>query len=253
MELLPYIQLSFESYILIVLIVLTASIVRSFNGFGFSAICISGFSFIIPAIQTIPIILLLEVLISIFMIPYIWNKIDWNFVFKILFGILIGSPIGLYLLKFLSAEMTHLYICVIIIFFSFCLMKGYTNKKIYNSKIKFLTGIVSGTLNGLTTLGGMPVALLLLIASIQPMVIRGSLAALFFLTDIYAFSLSMIAGIVDMTTVYRTLPLIICLPLGVYIGNKFFTKSNEKTYRKAVFYFLILMSVLGIIRIIIKL
>jgi len=71
------------------------------------------------------------------MIPYIWNKIDWNFVFKILIGIAIGSPIGLYLLKYLSPETTHLYVCLIIIFFSILLMKGYSNKKINNNPQKF--------------------------------------------------------------------------------------------------------------------
>ena len=59
-------------------------------------------------------------------------------------------------------------------------MKGYSNKNIYNNGSKILTGIISGILNGLTTLGGMPVALFLLVTSIQPAVIRGSLAALFF-------------------------------------------------------------------------
>ena len=53
-----------------------------------------GFSFILPAIEIVPIISNLEVLVSIFMIPYIWNKIDWKFVFQILIGITIGSPIG---------------------------------------------------------------------------------------------------------------------------------------------------------------
>ena len=118
-------------------------------------------------------------------------------------------------------------------------MKGYSNQKINNNYGKIFTGIVSGTLNGLTTLGGMPVALFLLITSIQPVVIRGSLAALFFLTDIYAFILSFFAGIVDIITFYRIIPLIIILPIGVFIGNKFFIKSKEETYRKVVFYFLI--------------
>ena len=183
------------------------------------------------------------------MAPYIWNKIDWNFVLKILVGMAIGSPIGLYLLKYLSPQTTHLYVCLIIIFFSILLMKGYVNKKINNSGSKILTGVISGTLNGLTTLGGMPVALFLLVTSIQPAVIRGSLAALFFLTDIYAFILSFFGGIVDMTTIYRTLPLIILLPIGVYIGDKFFVKSKESLYRKVVFYFLIVISIFGIFKI----
>ena len=250
MDFLSYFNLSLSEFSLIIFTVFIASIIRGFNGFGFSATCISGFSFILPAIEIVPIILILEVFISIFMFPYIWNKIDWNFVFKLLIGIVIGSPIGLYLLKYLSPQTTHLYVCVIIIFFSILLMKGYSNQRINNNRSKIFTGIVSGTLNGLTTLGGMPVALFLLVTSIQPAVIRGSLAALFFLTDVYAFILSFFGGIVDMITIYRTLPLIIILPIGVYIGDKFFIKSREALYRKVVFYFLILISIFGILKII---
>ena len=250
MDFLSYLELSLLEIYFVVFVVFIASIIRGFNGFGFSATCISGFSFILPAIEIVPIILALEVIISIFMIPYIWNKIDWNFVFKLLIGITIGSPIGLYLLKYLSSDATHLTVCVLVIFFSFLLMKGYENKKIDNSYTKMFTGIISGTLNGLTTLGGMPVALFLLVTCIQPAVIRGSLAALFFLTDIYAFALSFFSGIVDMTTIYRVIPLTIILPLGVFIGNKFFVKSKEITYRKVVFYFLIIFSIFGIIRIV---
>jgi len=249
-DFLSYFNLSLSEFSLIIFTVFIASIIRGFNGFGFSATCISGFSFILPAIEIVPIILILEVFISIFMFPYIWNKIDWNFVFKLLIGIAIGSPIGLYLLKYLSPQTTHLYVCVIIIFFSILLMKGYSNQRINNNRSKIFTGIVSGTLNGLTTLGGMPVALFLLVTSIQPAVIRGSLAALFFLTDVYAFILSFFGGIVDMITIYRTLPLIIILPIGVYVGDKFFVKSREVLYRKVVFYFLILISIFGILRII---
>ena len=250
MNFLSYFELSLVNIYFVVFIVFIASIIRGFNGFGFSATCISGFSFILPAIEIVPIILALEVLISVFMVPYIWNKIDWRFVFKLLLGIIIGSPIGLYLLKHLNSQTTHLSVCLLIIFFSILLMKGFSNQRINNNYGKFFTGIVSGTLNGLTTLGGMPVALFLLITSIQPTVIRGSLAALFFLTDIYAFMLSFFAGIVDMTTIYRAVPLIVILPMGVFIGNKFFVKSKEETYRKVVFYFLIFISIFGVFRII---
>ena len=53
-----------------------------------------------------------------------------------------------------------------------------------------------------------------------------------------------------MTTIYRVILLIIILPLEVFIGNKFFVKSKEETYRKVVFYFLISISILGIFRVI---
>ncbi len=249
MDFLSYFQLSVTEMLIVIFTVFIASIIRGFNGFGFSAVCISGFSFILPAIEIVPIILILEVLVSIFMIPYVWNKIDWKFVFQMQIGIIIGTPIGLYLLKFLSPDITHLSICLIIIFFSMLLMKGYSNQKLNIYPVKIFTGIVSGTLNGLTTLGGMPVAVLLLVINIQPIIIRGSLAALFFITDIYAFILSFFVGIVDLTTIYRTIPLVIILPIGIAIGNRFFIKSREEIYRKVVFYFLIVISVVGIMKV----
>ena len=250
MDLLAYFQLSLVEIYFVIFTVFIASIIRGFNGFGFSATCISGFSFILPAIEIVPIILILEVLISIFMIPYIRNKIDWNLIIMILIGIIVGSPIGLFLLKYLPPELTHLIICLVIIFFAILLMKGYSNQKINNNYAKISTGFIAGTINGFSLLGGMPVALFLLVTKIQPAIIRGSLAALFFLTDTYAFVLSFFAGIVDITAIYRTVPLIIVLPIGVYIGDKFFVKSKEKTYRKVVFYFLIFISIFGIFRIV---
>ena len=250
MDLLSYFQLSIIEIFLIILIVLAASIIRGFNGFGFSATCISLISFILPTIEIVPIILLLEVLVSIFMIPYIWNNINWKFVIQILMGIAVGSPIGLYLLKFLSPSITHLIICGIIIFFVILQLQGYSNKKINNLPTKISVGIISGIINGLGTLGGMPVSLFLLITRVKPIVIRGSLAAIFFIADAYVFNLSFYAGIVDSTVFFRVLPLIFVLPIGVFIGNKLFVKSKEETYRKTVFYFLIIVSIIGIVKVI---
>lgn len=250
MSLLSLLNFNLSEFLLIVFIVFIASIIRGFNGFGFSATCMSLISFILPTIEIVPIILILEVLVSIFMIPYIWSSIDWKFVSQILIGISIGSPIGLYLLKFLSPNIAHLSICLIIIFFVILQLRGYSNKRINNLPTKISAGIVSGTINGFGTLGGMPISLFLLITKVKPMIIRGSLAAIFFIADAYVFNLSIYVGIVDEIVFYRALPLICILPLGVFLGNKLFVKSKEETYRKVVFYFLILISIFGFFRII---
>ena len=253
MNFLSYFNLNLSEFSLIIFVVFVASIIRGFNGFGFSATCISLISFILPAIEIVPMILILEVMVSIFMFPYIWSNIDWKFVFQILIGISIGSPIGLYLLRFLSPDITHLSICGIIIFFVILQLRGYSNKKINILPVKFLAGGVSGIINGLGTLGGMPISLFLLITKVKPIVIRGSLAAIFFIADAYVLNLSFYAGIVEPIVFYRVLPLILVLPIGIFIGNKFFVKSREETYRKFVFYFLILISIFGIAKVLINL
>ena len=252
MSLLNYIDLSLSQFLIILFVVFIASIIRGFNGFGFSATCMSLISFILPAIEIVPIILVLEVMVSIFMFPYIWNNIDWKFVFQILIGISIGSPVGLYLLKILSPDIVHFSICGIIIFFVILQLRGYSNKKINILPVKFLAGGVSGIINGLGTLGGMPISLFLLITKVRPIVIRGSLAAIFFIADAYVLNLSFYAEIVEVTALYRVLPLILVLPIGIFIGNKFFVKSKEETYRKSVFYFLILVSIFGVTKVLIN-
>ena len=249
MSLLNYIDLSLSQFLIILFVVFIASIIRGFNGFGFSATCMSLISFILPAIEIVPIILVLEVMVSIFMFPYIWNNIDWKFVFQILIGISIGSPVGLYLLKILSPDIVHFSICGIIIFFVILQLRGYSNKKINILPVKFLAGGVSGIINGLGTLGGMPISLFLLITKVRPIAIRGSLAAIFFIADAYVLNLSFYAEIVEVTALYRVLPLILVLPIGIFIGNKFFIKSREETYRKFVFYFLIIISIFGITKV----
>ena len=252
MSLLNYFDFNLIQFLVILFIVFIASIIRGFNGFGFSATCMSLISFILPPIEIVPVILILEVMVSIFMFPYIWNSIDWKFVFQILIGILIGSPIGLYLLKFLSPDITHLSICGIIIFFVILQLRGYSNKKINILPVKILAGGVSGIINGLGTLGGMPISLFLLITKVKPIVIRGSLAAIFFIADAYVLNLSFNVGIVEPIVIYRVIPLILVLPLGIFIGNKFFIKSREETYRKFVFYFLIIISIFGITKVLIN-
>jgi len=252
MSLLNYFDFNLIQFLVILFIVFIASIIRGFNGFGFSATCMSLISFILPPIEIVPVILILEVMVSIFMFPYIWNSIDWKFVFQILIGILIGSPIGLYLLKFLSPDITHLSICGIIIFFVILQLRGYSNKKINILPVKILAGGVSGIINGLGTLGGMPISLFLLITKVKPIVIRGSLAAIFFIADAYVLNLSFYVGIVEPIVIYRVIPLILVLPLGIFIGNKFFVKSREETYRKFVFYFLIIISIFGITKVLIN-
>jgi len=252
MSLLNYFDFNLIQFLVILFIVFIASIIRGFNGFGFSATCMSLISFILPPIEIVPVILILEVMVSIFMFPYIWNSIDWKFVFQILIGILIGSPIGLYLLKFLSPDITHLSICGIIIFFVILQLRGYSNKKINILPVKILAGGVSGIINGLGTLGGMPISLFLLITKVKPIVIRGSLAAIFFIADAYVLNLSFNVGIVEPIVIYRVIPLILVLPLGIFIGNKFFVKSREETYRKFVFYFLIIISIFGITKVLIN-
>ena len=229
-------------------VILFASIVRGFSGFGFSASSVSLLSFILPAKEIVPIILLLEIIASFFMIPSIWKKINWKFVVYLLLGVALGTPYGVYLLSKLEQNITHFIISATVLVFAGLLLSGYKNTKLNLNISKFFVGTVAGIVNGFGTLAGLPIALYFLIIAAEPAVIRASLAALFFFTDFYALILAYFNNILKFEVLYRTLALIFIVPIGVSIGTKFFKESSKESYKKYVLYFLIIISIFGLIR-----
>ncbi len=249
MEFLEAINLELLDFIFFCSVILLASLVRGFSGFGFSASSVSLLSFILPPKEIVPIILLLEIIASFFMIPSIWKKINWKFVLYLLLGVLVGTPFGVRLLSILDPNITHLIISLTVIVFAFLLLKGYKNKNLNHNLSKFFIGGVAGAVNGFGTLAGLPIALYLLIIAAEPAVIRASLAALFFFTDFYALLLAYFGNILNFTVLFRTLPLILIVPIGVTLGTKLFTESSKENYKKYVLYFLIIVSIFGLIRV----
>ena len=248
MEYLEVINLTIIKIIFFCLVILLASFVRGFSGFGFSASSVSLLSFILPPKEIVPIILLLEIIASFFMIPSIWKKINWKFVFYLLLGVSVGTPFGVKLLSILKPNIMHLIISVTVLIFASLLLKGYVNKKLNHNLSKFFVGTIAGTVNGFGTLAGLPIALYLLIIAAEPAVIRASLAALFFFTDLYALVLSYFSNILDIKILYRSVPLIFIIPLGVFLGTKLFNESSRENYKKYVLYFLIIVSIFGLFR-----
>ena len=251
MEFLQVIDLSFLEFIFFCSVIFIASFVRGFSGFGFSASSVSLLSFVLPPKEIVPIILLLEIIASFFMIPSIWKKINWRFVLYLLIGVLVGTPFGVSLLSVLEPKITHFIISTTVIVFAALLLKGYKNKKLNHNLSKFFVGSVAGTVNGFGTLAGLPIALYLLIIAAEPAVIRASLAALFFFTDFYALILSYFNDILNLSVIYRTLPLIFIIPFGVSFGTKLFKGSSKENYKRYVLYFLIIVSIFGLLRVLV--
>ena len=248
MEYLETINLSFLEFLFFCSVILFASLVRGFSGFGFSASSVSLLSFILPPKEIVPIILLLEIIASFFMIPSIWNKINWKFVIYLLFGVTLGTPIGVKLLSILEPKLMHIVISITVIIFAMLLLKGYKNKKLNHNLSKFFVGAVAGAANGFGTLAGLPIALYFLVISVEPAVIRASIAALFFFTDSYALILTYFSGLLDLSFIFRTLPVILIVPIGVFMGTKLFKGSTKESYKKYVLYFLIVISFFGLIK-----
>ena len=79
-----------------------------------------------------------------------------------------------------------------------------------------------------------------------------SIAALFFFSDSYALILTYFSGLLEMSFLYRAFPLIFIIPLGIFMGTRLFKGSTRESYKKYVLYFLIVVSIFGLIKSVIQ-
>ena len=128
-ETLPWLELNLLESGWCFLVILTAAVIRGYSGFGFSALTVAGLTMILPPAEVIPIAFLLELGASTHMLPLVWKDIDWNRLRWLTIGMLIATPIGVYLLSILPEIPTRWLVLSLIFISSLLLLKGYKLKE----------------------------------------------------------------------------------------------------------------------------
>ena len=81
-----------------IFVVLLAGFIRGYSGFGASMVVVIGLSLVMPVTDIVPVILLLEIIASSFLLPKVFNEVDWPSLSNLLMGVIIGTPVGVYIL-----------------------------------------------------------------------------------------------------------------------------------------------------------
>lgn len=223
---------------------LAAAFSRGYSGFGFSALVVASGSLVTDPVKVVPLAIVLEVAASALQAAAVWRHVDWKQVAGLCAGALIGNPLGVALLAWLSSNSLRVAIAVFIASASAALLSGRRLARPPGSLGHAAIGLASGTANGATALGGLPVALFLVAGQQAPAVIRANLVAFFFLTDLYAGALFAGRGILDGETVHAALWTAPLLLVGLGLGNRHFVATTPETFRRFVLVLLIGLSLL---------
>ena len=117
MEYLEWIGLSPIISIYAILCISVAAIIRGYSGFGFSALTVSSLSLVLPPIEIIPLVFLLEIAASINMLPMVWKEVNWKILKWLILGNLVGTPFGIFLLVNINQEIIRFTISILVFFF----------------------------------------------------------------------------------------------------------------------------------------
>ena len=221
---------------------------RQYSGFGFSALAVTGLSLILPPAEVVPTAFLLEIVASIFMLPMVWRSIDWQKLNLLVLGVLLGTPAGVLFLAEIPQDAVRFTISGLVIVACFLLWKNFRIRSETGRKRLLVVGGFSGLVNGAAGIGGLPIVLFLLSGSIRAEVLRATIVAFLFCSDIYATLLSGSQNLLSNELLARSVLFLIPLVVGVAIGHRGFVKSSPESFSKFAIGLLILLSLAVIVR-----
>jgi uncharacterized membrane protein YfcA len=215
-------------------------------------IAVVSLSLVMPPAEIVPVILVLEVVASLWLLPRVWRQIHWRSLSWLSMGVLIGTPAGVCLLTNISPNSMRAAIAVVVMVLVVLLWCGFSLKTVPGRGKTVITGLVSGVLNGSATIGGPPVILFYLSTSTVAAVSRASLIAFFLGTDIFAFVICLTQGLVTSKTGIMCVSSLIPMLLGLGIGNHFFSRSKADAFREKVLILLMALAVIALLRAILQ-
>ncbi len=225
-----------------------AGVVRGFSGFALSALVMSSAVLILPPIQLIPICTILETTASLLMIRGGAANGNRMMVALLTAGVVIGTPLGLWLTTTLPVESSKILALAVILVLALLQLARVVIPGLASTSGTAIAGLVSGFASGIASVGGMVVALFVLAQNAPAATMRATLVLYLGVTLLVAYSWHLVFGVLTEVAVVRGVILSIPAALGVIAGTRLFTQKYERFYRPFCLSLLIGLAALGLAR-----
>jgi uncharacterized membrane protein YfcA len=228
-------------------VVLGASFVRGFSGFGFAALLVAGAGLVTDPIALVPAVLLCDVALGAPQWLSIRGSIDWRRVGSLFAGCLLGVPVGVWLIATIEPEAARAAISLWVLLMALVLLRGWQLKRPQGMAPHAVVGVVSGLANG-AAIGGLPVAAFFAAQPIPAAAFRATLVAYFLLLDLWTLPVMWRQGLLGRETMIVAalgLPLMI---LGLQLGSRRFIAAPPEEFRRFAIWTLMALAAVGFLR-----
>ncbi len=237
-----------NQFVIVVVAVFIAGMVRGFAGFALSALVMASVAIIIPPVQLIAICWFLELSASLLMVRGGFKEGNKKVVLGLVVGAAVGSPIGLYLTNTLPIETSKMVALALVLVLAALQLLRVRARFLATTPGLYISGLFAGIATGLASLGGMVVALYVLARDAPSREMRGSLVMFLFLSSLISAIYLTGYGMFDKTTITRGLIFAVPCLAGVVAGKALFTKRLEPYYKPFCLCLLMLLAGFGLVR-----
>lgn len=226
-----------------------AGLVRGFSGFALSAVMMATAVLILPPVELIPVLWVLEAVASVLMVRGGLRDADRPIATGLVLGSAVGAPIGWALTTSVSvATSSIIALSVVIVLAALQLLRVRmaflaTGPGLYGS------GTLAGIVTGVSGVGGMVVALYTLSQDKPARVIRATLVVFLLFGSLFS-AITMVAfGVFTGQSILRGVALALPIAFGVFLGQKLFRPSLEPYYKPFCLTLLVVLALGALIRV----
>ncbi len=225
-----------------------AGLMRGFAGVGSGMLMAPVFAILFGPVQTVAIIILMEIVVTAQLLPEVHREINWKLVLPMGFAAAIFMPIGSWLLVSLDPDIIARFMALIVIVFSIILLAGWRydgEKKLWAT---FGVGAFSGVLMASTSLGNPPVMIYLLSSRDAAATNRANFTGYFAITLTMLIAMMTLAGLVDLNALVTAAILLPVFVVAAWMGGRLFRRSGEAIYRRVILGLLCCVGLYGLLR-----
>jgi len=228
--------------------VFMGSILRGFTGFGFGLAAVPLLSLALPPTKVVPLVVVLQVIVGGVELRAAWKACDWRAVRALFPGLIIGIPTGLVILTGIPADPVRLLIGVIIGLSVLLLWKGVRLPHNPSRAVGVGTGLLSGIISGLSSMGGPPVVVYLLALGHDAARVRATSNVYFMLSGLTSIIPMLAGGMIDQDVMIWAAVSIPALFGGSWLGTLGFHRARPAHHRQVALIVLSVLSVTLILR-----
>lgn len=229
-------------------IVAAAGLMRGFAGVGSGMLMAPFFVHIFGPVETIAIIILIEVVVTAQLMPSVQKDIQWKVIGPIGLGAIAVMPFGSWLLVTLDPSKIQFGVALLVTVSALALMTGWRYHGRKPTLVSVGVGLISGFLMSLTSLGNPPVMLYLLSSKDSAKTNRANFTGYFAITLSALIIIMLIKGLMSTQTLVHVAMLLPVFMFTTWIGSRLFNKSNEALYRWVALSILLLAGLYGLVR-----
>lgn len=227
--------------------VLVAAFVRGYSGFGYSAMVITASSLVTNPLNFVAVVVIAETVMSLQSWSGLSREVDWARVKWLLAGAVIGMPVGLWALSYVSEDGARAVVSIYVLSMCLILLAGFRMAREAGGGATFATGLVSGLANA-PGMGGLPVAAFFAAQPMAPAVFRATVVAYFPLLDIFSAPMYWMAGLVSWGTLWASLIVLPPTLIGNWLGGRHFFNTDPQDFRRFAIILLAVLAGMGLLK-----